>query len=570
MKKKIKKQDIEKGGEVFKRWKIINKFQITNSKLQIGKITSVLLANRGIKTERDIEEFFHPQKPDKISLQDLGIDKKSITRSILRVKKALKNKEKVVIYGDYDADGVCATAILWEFLYGLGVDVSPYIPERFSEGYGINIESVKNLKLKNKNLKLIITVDNGIVAGGEIEKVKRLGIDVIVTDHHQKDGKDPKAYSVVHTPKICGSALAWIFAREIGKSFSKYNLSTSSLDLAAIGTIADQMSLISENRSFAKYGLETLGNTKRKGLLALYEISGIQKEKIGTYEVNFMIAPRINAMGRLEHAIDSLRILCTKSSARAGELARKLNRTNLERQKIVDQVVIHAKQEVGKSKLKNVIILAHESYHEGVIGLAAGKLVEKFYRPSIVISKGEKYSKASARSVSGFNIIETIRKLGDIIEGGGGHPMAAGFTILTDKIEIFTKKFADISQTLLTGEILSKKLKIDLEISFENISSGLYEKIKEFDPTGLGNPMPNFISRKVEVLSARCVGRDSSHLKLRLGQGGVSFGAVAFGMGNLLPQLPTGYTIDIVYNIEENSWNGYNNLELRIKDIRFI
>lgn len=536
------------------KWEVLRKTKSKN-------IIDTLLKNRGIKTPREKKEFFNPTRPEKLSLKKLGISKIEINKAIKRIKQALKKKEKVIVYGDYDADGICATAILWECLYSLGLNVLPYIPERFSEGYGLNIESIKKLKEKDPDLSLILTVDHGIVADKKVDLAHELGIDVIITDHHEKGKTTPKAYAVVHTAKISGSSVAWVLARELG--------STSGLDLAALGTISDQLSLIGPNRSIAKYGLEALRETKRSGLLSLFKEARIEKEKIGTYEVGFIIAPRINAMGRLTHAIDSLRLLCIKDPKRASELADLMGRTNFERQKIVETVVAHAKEKLGSDVKESIIILSHESYHEGVIGLAAAKLVERFYRPAIVLSVKKDISKASARSIAGFNIIEAIRKLEGLYIEGGGHPMAAGFSIETPKIKEFTRRINEASKPLLTEEILSRRLKIDTEISFNQIDQDLYDKVKEFEPTGLGNFPPSFLTDKVEVLEARTVGRENTHLKLKLKKDSGVLDAIAFGLAKTYQLLPKTY-VDIVYSIDENTWNNHTNIQLKIKDMKIF
>ncbi len=564
------------------KWEILNKVKSQRSKVKGQDIVDILLENRGLKTKKQKEEFFSPKHPQNIGLKELGISDKSVGIAIKRIKKAIDNKEHIIVYGDYDTDGVCSTAILWECLYSLTKNVQPHIPDRFIEGYGLNAESVQKLKTENSKLKLIVTVDNGITANEAVEKANELGIDIIITDHHQKGKKLPKAHSIIHTDKISGSGIAWILSREIARKFeirnSKFEV-TDSLELAAVGTIADQLPLLGANRSFAKYGLEELNKTKRPGLLALFEEAGLtdrqthlhQKatvRQVGTYEVNFVIAPRLNAMGRMEHAIDSLRLLCTTNKSRADELAKRLGKINRERQRVVDEVVLHAREAALKIKWRGGIILAHESYHEGVIGLAASKLVEEFYRPSIVISKGAEFSKASARSVSGFNIIEHIRKVGNLIKGGGGHPMAAGFAIKTEKIEEFKEKFDRVSEPYFTDNVLHKKLKIDCEIDFENINLELWEELKEFEPTGVGNPRPTFASKKIKVTGARVVGGDGKHLKLNLEKGGVSKEAIGFGFGDLYKKLSKVQLIDIAYTIEENEWNGNKNLQLKIKDMK--
>ncbi len=526
-------------------------------------VFDILLKNRRIVTKKDREDFFNPKDPVKISLKEFGISEAEVKKSIKRIKEAIRKKEKIIVYGDYDADGVCATAILWEALYSLKANAMPYIPERFSEGYGLNIESIKKLKEEDPELKLIITVDNGIVANEAVLEAKKIGIDIIITDHHEPGKKTPKAFSIVHTTKIGGAGVAWVFAKEIVKN-------NNGLDLCAIGTIADQIPLLGPNRSLVKFGLMELNRTKRPGINSLFEEASIIKGAIGTYEVGFMIAPRINAMGRLRHAIDSLRLLCTKNTTKAKDLSFEVGKANKERQKILSEIVIATRSETEKIENKKIIIVASETYHEGVIGLAAGRLVEEFYRPAIVFSKGEKYSKASARSVAGFNIIEAIRKVENLLVAAGGHPMAAGFTIESVNIAKFEKKLLEDSNVLLTDEVLQRKLKIDLEIDFDQINLELLEKLQDFEPTGLGNRSPIFASMNVEVVEARTVGKEAKHLKLKLRKDNFVFSAIAFGFGKISNDLGMDAKIDIAYTPQINLWNGSKNIELMIKDINII
>jgi single-stranded-DNA-specific exonuclease len=532
------------------RWEILSKRKVKSKE----EIVKELLKNRGIK---DTKNFFNPPRPEKIKLISLGVSKIQLKKALTRIREAKKNKEKVVVYGDYDADGICATAIMWEALYKFGLDVLPHIPDRFSEGYGINAESVEKIRSKTPELKLIITVDNGIVAYEGIKKAKDLGIDVVVIDHHSLGKKKNTAFSVIHSTKVCGSALVYFFVKEVGDG--------GGLDLAAIGTIADQLPLLDENRSIVRYGLEAVNDTKRPGLLALFTESGIQK--VGTYEVNYIIAPRINAMGRLAQGIDSLRLLCTTDKNKARILASELSQTNIRRQKIVEEVVIHTRENVSNQK---VIVLANESYHEGVIGLAAGKLVEEFYRPAIVLSKKGDISKASARSISGFNIIENIRKLEGLIIEGGGHPMAAGFSIMTSKIEEFTKKINKLADEVLTAEILERKLKIDIELTFNQINWDLLKLISDFNPTGLGNPTPTFSSKSVEVIEIGVVGQGGKHLKLKLKQNEQIFDAIYFGGGEFYSELLSAAKMDVSYQIQDNSWNGSMALQLKVRDVHLL
>ena len=552
-----------------KRWEILSKTDKEN-------IVDVLLENRGIKTKKDKEEFLNPIDPLEIRLKDLDISDLEIRKAIKRIELAKKNKEHVVVYGDYDADGITGTATMWETLHEIGLDVLPHIPERFTEGYGLNIESVKKLKEKDPELKLIITVDHGIVAGKKVAEAKKMGIDMIISDHHQAGTAKPKPLALVYTTKIGGSAISWFLSREISKHFKLPVKSIrNKLQLAAIGTIADQLPLTGANRSIVKYGLEELNKTTRPGFLALFEDAGLTtggflKNPIGTYEINFIIAPRINSMGRLKHGLESLRLICTKDKLKAREIAKNIGDTNSERQRIVEEVVVHAQKSFKDITNQSVIILAHESYHEGVIGLAAARLVEEFYRPAIVLSKKGEISKASARSISGFNIIEAIRNFESLYIEGGGHPMAAGFSIETKNITEFSKKLNAYAKKLLTDDLLLRKLKIDCTVSFKQINRNLLEIVKEFEPTGIGNPTPTFASNDVGVVDFKTVGGDGRHLKLKLEQDGHIFDSIFFGGGEMYSKFTPDAKIDVTFQIEENIWNGNRGLQLKVKDIHFV
>lgn len=548
-------------------WEIKGKFGKSG---KLVDIVSVLLANRGLVTKKEIEQFFKPDHPSKISLSEVGIDKSQVDKAIRRIKVAKEKNEKIIIYGDYDADGITATAILWECLYGLGLNVTPHIPNRFSEGYGINPQSINKLKEKYSDLSLIISVDNGIVANDAVGVASKSGIDVIITDHHQKAKKLPKAYSIIHTTKIGGAGVAWIFAREIVKKFSlKFDV-TEQLSLVAIGTVSDQIPLLGVNRSLVKFGLEYLNTTTRPGLLAIYNEAGILPGNIDTYSLGFVISPRINAMGRLEDGIDSLRLLCTKNKSRAKELAQLLGKTNNKRQEVVEEVMIHAESVVDDGDWRGAIILAHSDYHEGVIGLAASKLVEKYYRPAVVFSVDKEIAKASARSVAGFNIIDAIRELDDMLLAGGGHPMAAGFSISTNRLEEFKERFGELSSKLLTQDILSPKIKIDLKLDFRHLSWDLIAEIFKFSPHGVGNPAPTFATENVIVLESKLIGKSENHLKMKLKKGEKIFDAIAFKMGDINSRLNPGTKIDIAYNFEENVWNGTRSMQLKVKDMKMV
>jgi single-stranded-DNA-specific exonuclease len=548
-----------------KKWQVENTLKISNKKDVNKEIINLLLKNRNIKTKKEIENFLNPQLSD-ISLKTLKIDNKSVEKSIKRIKQAIKNNEKIIIFGDYDVDGICGTAILWETLNLLKANVMPYIPSRFEEGYGLSKEGIKNLITKEK-IDLIITVDNGIVANSAVEFANENKIDVIITDHHVASETLPKAYSIIHTTLLCGAGVAYVFSKEILKE--KIKKEDDHLSLVALATIADLVPLVNANRTFVKYGLLALSKTNRPGLKALIEKSKIQKENIGVYEIGHIIAPRLNAMGRLSSAMDSLRLVCTTSKKRADDLSEVLSKTNFERQQLTIEIIESAKGKVAKKELKNLIFIADKSYQQGIIGLVAGRLVEEYYLPSIVISKGEKFSKASARSVKGFNIIEFLRTTSDLLVDVGGHPMAAGFTVETKNLDLLEKKLFENAAKLIKKEHLERQLRIDAILPLDLVSVDLYEELNKLSPFGMANPEPIFLSKNLIIQSTRLVGNGNKHLKLVLKDvsKNLTFDGIAFGIGNS-HSFNIGDKIDAVYSIDENFWNGRKNLQLKIKYIR--
>ncbi len=590
-----------------KKWEIINKFKIQNSILRqdsgkefkIEELVELLLENRGQTSKKEKEEFLDPGL-GQVTVVAVGIDKKQLKKALDRIRWAIKNQEQIVVFGDYDVDGICGTAILWETLNSLGAQVTPYIPHRIDEGYGLSIRGIENLQSQIPNLKLIITVDNGIVAHEAVEFAHKQQIDVIITDHHIRSTKLPNALAIVYTTKLCGTGVAYLLAQEVKKQKSKgKSQNENHLELVALATIADLVPLTGANRVLTRFGLEALRSTKRLGFIELFKEATINREEIDAYAVGHIIAPRLNAMGRLEYAMDSLRLICTNSRKRAQDLAQILGNTNRSRQQLTIETVQHAKNEIMNRKLeitnKKLLFIAHESYQPGVIGLVAGKLVEEYYRPSIVIAKGQIHSKASARSVSGFNIIEFIRMASDFLVDAGGHPMAAGFTVETAKLTLLKEKLEKLADELLHEDKLTRTLRIDCELPLSGIDSFVYQTLQQLAPFGMGNPEPTFVSRNVIINDMRLIGRERNHVKFKVQNSilrqvfdsevvqtrgaqdkflrqdsGQEFkiDAIGFGLGERSHNFHIGDHVDIVYTIDENKWNGSTNLQLKIKDIK--
>lgn len=554
--------------------KKVKETKVDNSKLTVSEIIDVLLQNRGIKTKKQKDDFFLP-KISEVTPEKVGINLNDLKKTIDRINKAIKNKELIVVYGDYDVDGICATAILWETLVAHGANAMPYIPHRIDEGYGLSETGISNLQSKMPDAKLIITVDNGIVAKEGVEFAKEKDIDVIITDHHQASNVLPDAYSIVHSVEVCGAAVAWLLSQEIKKHSSSFkNLTDNHLELAAIATVADMMPVLGPNRAIIKEGFKELNTTKRLGLLAIFNEAGIDLTKsIGSYEVGYIIGPRINAMGRLEYAMDSLRLLCTKDQKKAKILADKLGKTNRERQDITQETFLSAKLKIENSKLKigKLIFLSDKDYQPGVIGLVAGKLVEEFYRPTIVVSEGDKYSKASARSVSGFNITDFMRTAGNLLVNIGGHPMAGGFTVETSILKVLKEKLETLGGQMIEDNHLKKEIKIDCKLPMSLLSLELAEKIEKMEPFGIGNSTPVF-SSNVVIGDMRQVGQDGKHLSVSVkdSNSNHSIRGIAFGQGKKSKELAIGDKVQLIYCIDVNSWNGQIRIQLRVKQFEKI
>ncbi len=542
-----------------------NKWQLLSRKKAdtIPDIIKTLLNNRNIKTKKEIDDFMNPNI-DLITPDSVGIDRAQLDKAVERVGKAISDKEQIVIYGDYDVDGVCGAAVLWESLYKRYKNVRPHIPHRVEEGYGLSIKGIDYILENAPETKLIITVDNGIVANEAVDYAVSRGLDVIVTDHHVASSILPNAHSIVHTTNLCGAGVAYMFALQIENGSP--NKLDPRLDLVALATVADLVPLTRANRAFVKYGIEALRKTARPGLIALFEEAKIKKDEIGTYHIGHMIGPRINAAGRIAHALDSLRLICTKDPLRAKELAGLLGETNKSRQTLTEDLTLHAASLTKMISIEDKMIIVYDkSYNPGVIGLIASRLVEAHYRPSIVMSIGDEVAKGSARSIAGFNIIEFIREFRHLLVDAGGHPMAAGFTIQIEKIEEFRSELTKRANEFIEDSLLERKIEIDMEISLELATLNAYKAIRDLEPYGMKNPVPLFFTKNARVISADLVGKEKNHLKLRLSGNGVSIDAMFFRQTE--NRFNIGDEVDFVYQIESNTWNGNTKLQLLVRDM---
>lgn len=551
-----------------KKWVVLDKSKTA----EIDDLVKIILKNRGIKSQREIENFLYPSL-DELTIDSAKISLSELRKACLRIKKAVAENESIIVYTDYDVDGICGGAIVWETIYKFYKRIMPYVPDRKKEGYGLSKKGIDFVK-KEHNASLIITVDHGISGREDIAYAKNLGVETIVIDHHLLPRKLPDAVAIIHTTALSAGAIAWFFANYLIEQFKIHSAKSGleNLDLACLSTIADLIPLTGLNRIITKYGLAEINKTKRLGLSILIKEAGLKKGEIGVYEVGHILAPRINAAGRIDHALDALRLICAKDEEKATLLARRLSIINRERQALTVKYAFFAAEIVRSKKLEKLIVVQHESFNEGVIGLIAGKLVDEFYRPAIVIAKGEEYSKASARSISGFNIVENIRKAAHLLESVGGHPMAAGFTVATKNIEILEKELRNIVEKELDVSKLEKELKIDLEITLSSVTEKLFEKLSQLSPFGVGNPQPVFVSRNVKIVSASLLGRDKKHLKLVVSRNPEErndvIKAIGFDMGSMFYRILPGSLVDIAYTIDEDKWNGERGLQLKLKDVK--
>ena len=547
-------------------WKIASVPKQSDPKDRHQEIISAIAKNRGIGKSQ-WKDFINPPHPHKIGLKYSGVKIKEAEKAIGLINKYNNPDLPIVVFGDYDADGITSTAIIWETLTALGIKSMPFIPNRAKHGYGLSMAGLKEV-IKTYNPKLIITVDNGVTAISETKWAQKQGIKIIIIDHHELTGKTHPADALVHTTQLAAAGLSWMFADYLAYKIGKPETTLALLELAAIGTVADQVPLTGPNRSIVKYGIEALRKSKRPGILSLSVAAGLNQANLSTYNIGYHLAPRLNAKGRLEEAIDSLRLLCTNNIIKAEELTKTLSAANSKRQDLTIQSTEKAKDLVNDQNLPSAIILADENFHEGIIGLIAGKMVQQFWRPSIILNRQKEFSKGSGRSIPGFNLIEALRQAEHLLEGVGGHPMAAGFTIKTKNIPEFSKVFNQIAAEKLSPQILIRNLKIDAQILFSDITNKLLIALEEFQPLGIGNQTPVFASLKVQIRQFKKVGKEQQHLKLSLEKNGEVFSAIGFNLGNKIKDIKNGSLISIAFTPEINSWNGRSQIELKVKDIK--
>ncbi|MCJ7839928.1 single-stranded-DNA-specific exonuclease RecJ [Lederbergia sp. NSJ-179] len=539
-------------------------------KMKIAPIVATLLVNRGMITEEKAISFLHAENEDfhdPFLFQDMG-------KTVDRIQQAIDRQEPILIFGDYDADGVTSTTVLTETLLQMGANVTYYIPNRFTEGYGPNKDALQ--KAYTNGIQLIITVDTGIAAIEEAKFAKEIGIDFIITDHHEAGNELPEAFSIIH-PKIPGSIYPFKDLAGVGVAFKlahalSGHLPEYLLDLAAIGTIADLVPLHGENRIIVKRGLKILASTPRLGLRELCEMAGTMISEVNEETVGFRIGPRLNAPGRLEHAGPAVELLKTKSPAEAKVLAEEIDRMNKERQMIVSNIADEAIQMVEQdflSEENKVIVIGKSGWNPGVIGIVASRLVEKFYRPTIILSFDHEtgLAKGSARSINGFNLFENLSSSSDILPHFGGHAMAAGMTLSIDHVDLLRHRLNEAANEQLEASDFIPITELDAAISLEEIDVESISQLNQLAPYGMGNPKPQILIEHVKVTNIKKIGANKNHLRMTLAQGDHLLDGIGFQLGRMASDISPGSTASVIGELSINEWNNKKKPQIFLKDV---
>ena len=562
-----------------KRWQIANRLPPETDKLldSYPPILRQILYNRGYATPEKASAYLEARPPEGTDpLSMLGM-----SEAVARLEIALQRGESMAVYGDYDVDGVTATALLVEAFKPLGARVRAYIPNRFDEGYGLNREALETLK--EEGTDLVITVDCGIRSPAEAEYARQIGLDLIISDHHHPGDELPEAVAVINPRQpgdaypdkdLAGVGLAYKILSVLLATRSQASQSPpgeggaeSYLDLVALGTVADLAPLVGENRALVRAGINQLHKPVRQGVRSLMAIAGVQAERLRATDIGFMLGPRLNAAGRIDTALDALALLTTKDVQVAGRLAQQLDVQNRERQSITRDIQEHAEQAALAAEADPLILFAaHPDYNPGVVGLAASRLTDQYYRPAIVAQRGEEFTRGSCRSISEFHITEALDQCADLLEHYGGHAAAAGFTVKNENLPELIQRLREIASQQLSPHDLRPTMVADAEMNLLDLKPDLLDYLERLQPTGYGNRQALFVSRDVQVMAWRAVGKDGDHLKLTVSDGWITFDAIAFRQGYWQDLLPP--KIDLMYTFELNEYKGRSALQLNVRDIK--
>ncbi len=535
-----------------------------------------LLYNRGLTEPAEVHAFLTYALPP-----DNPFRLRDMSKAVDRIRRAIRKGENIVVYGDFDADGVTSSALMALTLRALGARVRVYIPHRVDEGYGLNKKALK--KIADAGTHLLITVDCGIRSVDEVAYAQALGMDVVLTDHHSIGPQIPPAYAVINPKReddpypfkgLAGVGVAFKLAQALLRVEQHVPLRKRGevslveqdlLDLVALGTVADIVPLIGENRSLVARGLERLNQPQRPGLLALMEAAGVHPGTVDTMTIGFMLAPRINAAGRLSSAKLAYRLLMAEELGEALTLASQLNTLNRQRQYLTQQAVQRAQAQLAEQSSSPLYIVADPEFLPGIVGLIAGTITTATYRPTIAIHLEEEQSRGSARSIPEFHITHALDQVGDLLVRYGGHAAAAGFTIKNQNLPLLRERLQEVAWEQLGGTLPEPTLEMEMELDLRRVDWALFEQIQRLAPFGETNPEPIFLSRGLHVLEARAVGNEGKHLKLTLSTGHRQWSGIAFKLGHLANTLPR--RVDVAYHLNVNDWNGQRTLQLVVVDI---
>ena len=532
----------------------------------LSPLIAQLLYNRGVKLE-EIGLFLsvdHRLEGNPFLLPD-------ISQAVNRVYKAVLDREKIAVYGDFDVDGVTAIVILVEGLSRLGAEVIPYIPDRIDEGHGLKNSALEKLRAQGANL--VITVDCGVTDLKEVKQAQNMEMDIIITDHHVPLGSLPRAVAVIDPkrkdsvypyPDLAGAGVAFKLLQALFHKDSREKWLARLLDLVVLATVTDLVPLVGENRYLVKEGLKELNNSSRVGIQEMVKLAGLKPGELDAEDISWVLGPRLNAAGRMNNASTSYQLLTTQSSEEARLLALELGERNAERQKLTNEVLSRAKEKLAAKLNLPLLIESDESYSIGVIGLVAGRLVDEFYKPAIIINLGRELCQGSCRSIAEFDIAAALAECHDLLTAFGGHPLAAGFTVARRNLAQLEQRLVSLATDQLGNLELRPELVIDTELPLSALAGDTFNLIQKLGPFGWGNPQPTLLTRQVEVIECRNFGNQGEWLRLKLKQGNVTWQAVDFESQKNRKEIPSH--IDIVYNLEKSRWNGEEVLSLNLLD----
>lgn len=544
-----------------------------SNQLKISPLLSKVFLSRGIEDEEYIKQFINPSMDD---LFDPFLFK-DMEKAVNRIINAIKGKERIVVFGDYDVDGITSTSILYDFLKKCGASVGYYIPDRKEEGYGLSIGAAE--KVIKDGVSLIITVDCGITAFEEVKYINDKHVDIIITDHHECKEELPQGYAVVSPTRhdcsypfkeLAGVGVVFKLVRALSEKMGLNDQSINYIDLVALGTVADVVTLLGENRIIVKYGLQKIENTLNKGLKALIDISGCKDKPITSYTIGFVLAPRINAAGRIGDASKAVKLLTTDDENEAIAISKELNEQNIYRQEteqgIFCDVLARIESNVNLEKEK-VIVVWGKGWHHGIIGIVASKITESYNRPCILIAVEDGMGKGSGRSIESFNLFEALSHCTSLLEKFGGHELAAGLSIKEENIEKLKKMLNEYADKILKESDLIPKIKVDIEVTKEDVTEDSVKELDLLSPFGAGNPSPIFAYKNLMIEDIRTVGNDK-HIKLKFKDKETFVDAIGFNRGYFADIYSQTDVLDAACSLEINSWNNRESIQLNIKDLK--